>query len=921
MNFLNPIFLWALPLASAPILIHLLNRRKPKHILFSHLAWIKQSHRVLMPKKKIQDILILVLRTCLILLLIFFFSRPILQTSPLFSSGLEDKTYVILLDQSASMGALDQGGDVLARAKTQVLKFIQKLDPNTKVGFIGFSERVEKEMAPTSEKSKVSLVVRDSEVKPRPTDIFPAFQLAFQMLNNQPRGDKNILVITDAAKTGWASLLKEGVKIENYDPEVAVTVWEAAPEIQNGGVVDAHIHLGEEGTLQGSASFVSSPGFKPAKDWKLSLDERIVGQGSLQANIPNQKINFEARLPDGGFFAGKITTTPDSIPFDDNYFVAGRVPRGYHLLIVDGDLGSAPIDAESYYFRSALESPRDPRLKSIQVIRPEVLRGEKLDAYDVIFLANVANIEESIPSLRTWVEKGGGLLISAGPSWNSPMQLFRGTISAQSSKVQNPTPQNNLIFSLQDMMDFQWNQVAVKKYFQIERDSTLIPILNLENGDPLLALKKIGQGQVAFLTTTMDRAWTNLPSKPIFAPLIRELVASLADPFRQQTSLTGFVDEALQMRAEPGLGAVGIVAPDGSSQGARVDSNGMIQLPLLSLPGLYRVQTNKKENDFQFALNIKNLSSETKGERISRSEIKSIFPESRIEFIRSGKKGGTDILSVLQGKDLTFTLIVLLFVLLIIETVLAWPRKKWAMALFLLLFPTLSFSAQGNQFVFAQLKYEGAWDPYPNIHEPILEMVRGMTNIPFGSERKVLSLLDNDLFEYPFLLIKGSSAVKFSENEKKQLKLYIDRGGFVLIDDSVGDSRSSFSNSIRQVLAELYPQDSLQALSQDHALFRSFFLLRRVAGRRISEKYLEGLDVGGHLGGEPRTAVVFSSNDIMGAWMKDRMGEYSYHCEPGGETQRWETFKLTLNLIYFSLTGTYKKDAIHQPFIEQKLGT
>ena len=43
--------------------------------------------------------------------------------------------------------------------------------------------------------------------------------------------------------------------------------------------------------------------------------------------------------------------------------------------------------------------------------------------------------------------------------------------------------------------------------------------------------------------------------------------------------------------------------------------------------------------------------------------------------------------------------------------------------------------------------------------------------------------------------------------------------------------------------------------------------------------------------------------------------------EPGGEAQRWESIKLTLNVIYFSLTGTYKKDAIHQPFIEMKLGS
>jgi hypothetical protein len=137
----------------------------------------------------------------------------------------------------------------------------------------------------------------------------------------------------------------------------------------------------------------------------------------------------------------------------------------------------------------------------------------------------------------------------------------------------------------------------------------------------------------------------------------------------------------------------------------------------------------------------------------------------------------------------------------------------------------------------------------------------------------------------------------------------------------LAESRGLFSGSVRTLIGELYPDKSFRKLSIDHALFRSFFLLRNVAGRRISEKALEGLDVGGTGGGEGRTAVVLCSNDLMGAWAKDTLGQYLFTCEPGGEAQRWEAMKLTLNVIYFSLTGTYKKDAVHQPFIEQKLGT
>jgi len=247
--------------------------------------------------------------------------------------------------------------------------------------------------------------------------------------------------------------------------------------------------------------------------------------------------------------------------------------------------------------------------------------------------------------------------------------------------------------------------------------------------------------------------------------------------------------------------------------------------------------------------------------------------------------------------------------------------KKWRifLILWLLYQPVGVFAGEGNNFCFAQLRHDGAWDPYPNVPAAILEMVRSYTNIPFSPERKIVSLADESIFEYPFFIVKGNSALKFSPGEKRNLKIFIDRGGTVFFDDTLADRSGDFFKSIRKTLEDLYPGLSFKRLPPDHSLFRSFFLLKNVAGRRISEKFWEGLDVGGQGGGESRTAVIYCPNDLLGAWMRDQLGQYAFTCEPGGEAQRWESFKLTINLIYFGLTGTYKKDAIHQPFIEQKL--
>jgi hypothetical protein len=252
-------------------------------------------------------------------------------------------------------------------------------------------------------------------------------------------------------------------------------------------------------------------------------------------------------------------------------------------------------------------------------------------------------------------------------------------------------------------------------------------------------------------------------------------------------------------------------------------------------------------------------------------------------------------------------------------------KSKWAgltLLVVALLFSVAVFGVgvAGNRFSFVLLQHDGDWNPYPSVPQAVLDALHTMTNIPLSRDIRSVTLSNPSLFETPVLMVKGNSALTLNAAEKANLKAFIERGGFVFFDDTLADSKSPFARSVRDILKELFPAQSLRPLASDHAVFRSFFLLRSPAGRRMDGRFLEGLDLEGSGGGEARTAVVYCAHDVMGAWVKDPLGRYAYSCEPGGEAQRWEAFKMMVNVIYFSLTGTYKNDAVHQPFIERKLG-
>ena len=95
-------------------------------------------------------------------------------------------------------------------------------------------------------------------------------------------------------------------------------------------------------------------------------------------------------------------------------------------------------------------------------------------------------------------------------------------------------------------------------------------------------------------------------------------------------------------------------------------------------------------------------------------------------------------------------------------------------------------------------------------------------------------------------------------------------------------------------------------------LFRSIYLLRTPAGRVIAQPFLEAVITDG------RAVVVYSQNDLGGAWARDSFGQWEYDVVPGGALQREQAFRLGVNLAMYALCLDYKTDQVHVPFIMRR---
>src|SRR5690554_1950258 len=126
MSFLNPLFLLALIAVGLPLLIHLLNLRKPKKIAFSTLSFFQQLTSTTIKRIRIKRYLLLFMRMAAIICLALVLARPFLP--PGLSNGFQSQAPAIngiLIDNSISMQRIGNDGPLFEYAK-KVVEYIEE---------------------------------------------------------------------------------------------------------------------------------------------------------------------------------------------------------------------------------------------------------------------------------------------------------------------------------------------------------------------------------------------------------------------------------------------------------------------------------------------------------------------------------------------------------------------------------------------------------------------------------------------------------------------------------------------------------------------------------------------------------------------------------------------------------------------------
>lgn len=128
--------------------------------------------------------------------------------------------------------------------------------------------------------------------------------------------------------------------------------------------------------------------------------------------------------------------------------------------------------------------------------------------------------------------------------------------------------------------------------------------------------------------------------------------------------------------------------------------------------------------------------------------------------------------------------------------------------------------------------------------EEFLSAVAAETSICTARKFKPVKLAEKEVFKFPFAVMTGEGAFSLTDDERRNLKGYLEKGGFLLA--SAGCSSKEWSDSFKREMDAVFPERKLAEVSMDHPIFRTVYDVKRLDTKGVDAK-LFGVSVGGKI--------------------------------------------------------------------------
>ncbi|MEX1230711.1 MAG: BatA domain-containing protein [Planctomycetaceae bacterium] len=566
MSFLAPWMLWGLALASAPIIIHLLNRRRFIRVDWAPMEFLKLTIKTNRRRLRLEQWLLLALRTLLVVVLFLALARPVGTRDSLagFFAKSGRTTRVVVLDDSLSMGYRADNRTAFQDAVEAAKRLLDQIASQDGISVMLASEPSQPILRHAHIDDAAPVVatldgLTLSEMSPSWANVFNGVD---ELLATSPFPLKEVVLVTDLRAQGW-------------DAEVTGIVDRWASENVTLRIID--VAQSPLGNMVLESLELKTP--VPLRDAKVLLEAKIRNDGEetsaaltgiLSVDEQTSTVTFPEIPPEEsvtvaipvsfdavGFHQIELTLPADRLNGDNRDLLVVDVRETLDVMLVDGEPGSRPFESETDFLAAVFSAGASP-WKVTRLTDTEWSRQTMVPP-DVLVLANVSSIpDERLKELEELVSRGMGLMIFAGDqidagSYN--LSVYRngsGLLPAEIGQIRDQDVDGLVLEPSAESPLHEMEQMSPEMFSEIRPhriqelgiepgEGDAVQVLarwNVQEQTPAIVAKTVGAGRVVLFGLTADRNWSDWPVQPSFVLASRLTVQSIAARNNSQQNLT-----------------------------------------------------------------------------------------------------------------------------------------------------------------------------------------------------------------------------------------------------------------------------------------------------------------------------------------------------------------------------------------------
>lgn len=584
MGLLSPWFLLGLTALAVPVLVHLVQRETRRVVPFPSLMFLRKIAQPTAQRRRVRHWPLLLVRLLALALLVAAFARPYLHGGlPGLTTGARD--VVVLLDRSFSM----QTGTRWTRAQAAVTAQADRLGAGDRLTLIGFAAGAEVLLEASGDAAQV----RDTVARLRPghetTRFAPALGLAAGLLGASPRPVRELVVVSDFPQAAWTP--GDGVRLpdDTVVTPVPVTDGEPPANVSLLPLSLARSRFGERERVTVTASLMNRSAAATEVPVTLEADERAVdtvrvrvdGQTAARATfapltLPERETRLRVRVPD------------DALGDDNAVFAVAAPSRPLPVTVVTG-AGRTP----SAYLRNALAAGGMPGF-AVTTVGVAQLSAEAVATAAAVVADDVALTSAHVEMLAAVAARGGSVLLLAGPGAQWPVadalpastEAFVDRSAAGGGRMAGVALAHPLFAPFRSLRGGDFGSVRIYGYRRLRAAPEARVLARVDDGAPLLLERIVGAGRIYVWASSVDVAWTDLPLRPVFLPLMHQLVQAGRTDGDGATALT--VGQVISAEALGLTAPITALSPSGRRlSGASPESAGLVP----DEPGIYIVRS------------------------------------------------------------------------------------------------------------------------------------------------------------------------------------------------------------------------------------------------------------------------------------------------------------------------------------------